>query len=384
MIGHLVGLPTLKSILVQLNSSSNAAQINYTKLCNKLTINTIRVIFESVFEYQVGNELKKMASKDSSVWSKVAVTAVLDDSIFKQWLFESTRECDYFGSFFSGQYRSIVFGFKVVCFGLYIDDVFYPLYFDFVPNKSEKKENKSIVVAKKLVQRWGKWVKKLKKEAVDLPKIHLSCDSGYSHTTLNDAADKNGLIYISVPKKNHLFTINGKKMKLSKHVEEEFLEREKQHQAKQSKLKEAEKTAFTWRVKAYYASQKREVTLLFFRLKGSKKISVIYTNNKTIFSKTLRRNWFNRTHIEQFFKLLKHVLKISEARTKNKNELENKLLKFASFAIEIQKMIRYIRKKCKCFSQKGAISLQRMLSQSQEIMTLLQNQFDITASNSKN
>lgn len=378
----MVSLPTLKSILIQLNITSNSLQINYTKLCNNLTINDIRVVFEHVFKYQVENELKKMASKDSSIWSKVPVTAVLDDSIFRQWLSESSRECDYFGSFFSGQYRSVVFGFKVVCFGVYLDNIFYPLYFDFVPKKSEKKENKSIVVAKKLVQRWGKWVKKLKKESVDLPKIHLSCDSGYSHQTLNDEADKNGLIYISVPKKNHLFTINGKKKKLSKQVEEEFLEREKQHQTKQKELKEEEKTAFTWRVKAYYANQKREVTLLFFRLKGSKKISVIYTNNKTIFAKTLRRNWFNRTHIEQFFKLLKHVLKISEARTKNKNELENKLLKFAFFAIEIQKMIRYIRKKCKCFLKKGAISLQRILSQNQEIMNLLQKQFDITICNS--
>jgi hypothetical protein len=39
-------------------------------------------------------------------------------------------------------------------------------------------------------------------------------------------------------------------------------------------------------------------------------------------------------NIEQFFKTLKHVLKISEPRTKTKDEFENKFLKFAFLAIK--------------------------------------------------
>ncbi|AFM02870.1 hypothetical protein Fleli_0392 [Bernardetia litoralis DSM 6794] len=56
---------------------------------------------------------------------------------------------------------------------------------------------------------------------------------------------------------------------------------------------------------------------------------------------------------------------------------ENKLLKFAFLAIEVQKTVRFIRKKCNQFKQKGFISLQRMLCFSQEIIDLLQNKINI-------
>lgn len=180
-----------------------------------------------------------------------------------------------------------------------------------------------------------------------------------------------------MPTKSHIIYVNNKKSSLSKYIENVFLEKEKQHQDQQKYLKEEDKTPFTLRVKAFYQCQKREVVFLFFRLKGSKKVSVIYTPNLTIFAKTLRRHWFNRTYIEQFFKTLKHVLKISEPRTKTKEEFENKLLQFAFLGIEVQKIVRFIRRKYKQFKQKGFISLQRILCSSQEILDLLQNQINV-------
>ena len=378
-LGQLLGLPTLKSILVKFGITSSQVSINYKKLYKKLTINKIRLLYEYVFKIQVVHLLKEMASKDSSIWSKKRVTAVLDDSIFRQWLSELGRENDYFGSFFSGQYRATTLGFKVVCFGLYIDDIFYPLFFDFVRKKGKADKKEPIQIAKKLVNRWGKLQKQLAKENSALPAIHFSCDSGYSDVSLSEECTKkeNNLIYISVPVKSHIVYINNKKTKLNEYINTTFLVKEKQHQEGQRHLKEEEKTPFTLRLKAFYQCQKREVVLLFFRLNGSKKVSVIYTPNLTIFAKTVRRHWFNRTYIEQFFKTLKHVLKISEPRTKNKEEFENKLLQFAFLAIEVQKIVRFIRRKCKQFKQKGFISLQRILCSNKEILDLLQNQINV-------
>lgn len=378
-LGQLLGLPTLKSILVQFGITSTQLSINYKKLYKKLTINKIRLLYEYVFESQVIDLLKKMALKDSSIWSKKRVTAILDDSIFRQWLAEAGRENDYFGCFFSGQYNSPTLGFKAVCFGLYIDDIFYPLFFDFVRKKGNSEKKEPIEIAKKLVNRWGKLQAKLAKEDVLLPAIHFSCDNGYSDVSLSEecAKKENNLIYISVPTKSHIITINNKKINLNTYIESVFLKKEKQHEERQKHLKEEEKTPFTLRIKAFYQCQKREVIFLFFRLNGSTKVSVIYSQNLTIFAKTLRRHWFNRTYVEQFFKTLKHVLKISEPRTKNKEEFENKLLKFAFLAIEVQKIVQFIRKKCNQFKQKGFIALQRILCSEQEIIDLLQNKINI-------
>jgi hypothetical protein len=378
-LGQLVGLPTLKSILTKFDISSNKLQVNCTKLYKKLTTNKLRLVFEYVFEQQIIHLLKNMASKDSTIWSKKRVTAILDDSIFRQWLSKSAREDDYYGRFFSGQYKSVVFGFKVVCFGLYIDDIFYPLYFDFVKKKTESPKKESIEIAKKLISRWGKLKTKLSKEGYAIPAVHFSCDNGYSDISLSEECSKkeNDLIYISVPRRNNIFIIDNKKIKLNKWIENTFLVKEKEHQENEKHLKEEEKTPFTLRVKGFYQSQKRIVTLLFFRLNGSEKVSIIYTPNETIFAKTLRRHWFSRTYIEQFFKTLKHVLKISEPRTTTKEKFENKLFRFAFLALEAQKIIQFIRKKYKLFDKKGFIFLQRILCSEQEILDLLQHKINL-------
>jgi hypothetical protein len=46
----------------------------------------------------------------------------------------------------------------------------------------------------------------------------LSCDNGYSDVKLSEACEKNNLIYISVPKNNHIFSIEGETKKLSDFV----------------------------------------------------------------------------------------------------------------------------------------------------------------------
>jgi hypothetical protein len=379
-LGELVGLPTLHSILSKFGISSNHLQKNYKALYDKLSINKIRQIFEYVFESQLRQILEEMSKKDNSIWSKKVVTLVLDDSIFRQWLQSQFPEKDwegFYGCFFSGQYKATVYGFKVVSLGVCIDGVFHPLYFEFVKkmpktaSKEDKRVESAVKVAEKLIRRWTKFKKSLSSSGVDLPKLHLSCDNGYSDMDLAKVCDESDLIYISVPKKSHLFEIKGQKIKLSDWIEKEFLEAEKTHLLQSDE-------PFIFRFQAKYYSKDSEVTLLAFRLNGSKKVSVIYSTNKYIFAKTLRRHWFQRTYIEQFFKMLKHVLKISEARVRTKAQFENKLWHFAFMALQAEKLVRFIRRQCKEFNKKGFIFLQRMLCSDPDFLDLLHTQIHLS------
>lgn len=387
-IGELVGLPTLNSILEKFDIKSNTQQINYKKICKSLTVSKIRNIFEYIFEHEISKELIELSQKDSCCWSRELVTVVLDDSIFRQWLDQSLEKQGlegYYGKrnaarYFSGQFGTAVYGYKVVTLGVSINGVLYPIYFDFAKKGEKTRANvpienphRAIVVAQKLVKKWGILIEKLRKGGTKLPEFHLSCDSGYNDINLAQICEDNHLIYISVPKKSHCIELDGKKHKLSELAEKEFIILEKKHQQKEKNLPDTEKTVFSWRFRAKYLSKNQEVTFLAFRLNGSKMVSIIFSPDKNIFAKTLRRHWFQRTYIEQFFKLLKHTLLIQEARVTNKEDFEIKLLRFSFVAWHAQKLVKYVRKYFKEFAKKGFIAIQRLLCSNQEILDLLQS-----------
>lgn len=376
-LGQIVGLPTLHSILSKFEIKSNNNQICYKKLCKRLTVNSLQTIFGEIFEQQVLTQLSEMCKKDSSCWSRSLVTAVLDDSIFKTWLgnekiLENFANC--FGRFFSGQCGRVVYGLKIVTFGLNIDGVFYPMYFDFVKKATEtiKEVEKSTQVAQKLVKKWKKFIEKATKKGVSIPKINFSCDSGYNDVDLSNECADAKLDYISVPNKAHFIEIeqaNGsvKRLKIREWIDKIFLIAEQEHQKNSSE-------PFFIRFRAKYSSQNRIVTFLAFRLKDSKKVSVIYSTNKNIHAKTLRRHWFQRTSIEQFFKLLKHTLLIQESKSHALSDFFLKICRFAYVALHAQKLVRKIRKHTNgLFDKKGFISVQRILNSDKEILDLLQS-----------
>ena len=333
-------------------------------------------LFENYFKEQLKEVLGKMSKKDNTIWSKTLVTVILDDSVFKQWLKGLLGTEKYYGSFYSGQSNSIVYGFKVVCLGVSIDGLFYPLFLDFVPTKAtDSKGNNTALkpkeVAEKLVVKWGKFASHCTQRGIYIPSFHFSCDSGYNSVLLSESCEKNHLIYISVPNKNHLFTIDNEKRKLADFVlyfpmmEEEYIQQcNENNQTIES---------FSWRVQAQYESQNRPVILLFFRLNGSNKVSVIYSTKLSIFRKTLRHHWFNRTYIEQFFKLLKHSMKIQNIIVRTKERFEQKLYQFMFIGFYLQKFTRYIRKQFDFRSNRnlGLEGLKRQKALRQVIIDLL-------------
>lgn len=87
----------------------------------------------------------------------------------------------------------------------------------------------------------------------------------------------------------------------------------------------------------------------------------------------MRRHWFQRTYIEQFFKTIKHVLKIQESRTTDKDKFTFKFLRFSFIAFHIQKLVRTMHKEIKEFKHKGFISIQRIIRSGKEFKDLLQS-----------
>ena len=130
-LGQLVDLPSLNAILLAHGITSNRHQCQYNNLCKRLTNNKIRLLFECIFAHVLESKLVELSAKSDSTWSRMEVTAVLDDSIFRQWL-ENMADDGYFKSWFSGQIGRTTYGFKVLTFGVVIEGVFYPLFLDFV------------------------------------------------------------------------------------------------------------------------------------------------------------------------------------------------------------------------------------------------------------
>ena len=358
-LGQLLDLPSYHSILFAHGITSTNPQNRYNILCKELTNNKLRLIFESILAELLSRKLVELRAKSDSTWSRMEVTAVLDDSIFRQWLDNMTDD-DYFKSWFSGQFGRTAYGFKVLTFGVVIDGVFFPLFIDFV-KKGAPKDAQHIPTAVKAVEKWGEFVAKLRKLGVLLPTIPLSCDSGYSDKRLEAACATNGLTYISVPKKNHKIIYENTEINLSTFIDTVFLPAEVDHDLSEKDKKKDEKTPFLIRKRCFYKALGKEMTFLFFRLNGSKTVSVIYCNDKNITAKSLRRHWFQRTQIEQFFRLIKHTLKISAAKTTNKDQFELKLFRFVFIGLHTQLFTRFVRKKNKKWRRLGFEQIRRLI-----------------------
>ena len=231
--------------------------------------------------------------------------------------------------------------------------------------KAQQKQAKKAIICNKikaageLIRKYGVFQEKLAKEAYKIPRLNFSCDNGYSTVYLAQISAENHLNYISVPKKNQYVTVDNSRKTIETLIQEDFLPQEAAYNELHKNKKNI--TAFTLRKVVCYDCQQQQVTLLIFRLNGSNKVTAIYSTDINIKAKTLRRHWFARTYIEQFFKLLKHYLKIHQSITLTKHCFEAKLFIFAFVALHCQRLIQVLRTELPEFRQRkfgfGALRL---------------------------
>ncbi len=275
---------------------------------NSLSNKDFEAISRQLIEYFIRERLLDIGVKGLSTWSRLHPCYVIDASIFKMWLTEADNE--FYNKFFSGQTKRTQYGYKINLGGIAIDGTFYPLIF-----KVTSKKDTDAEVAQTILKEMHQITLGMEKEYnLTFGQWYLSVDSGYSDINLLNYADKElKIIPICVPAKNHIFEINNQKTNLRQYTEEHFIPQEQEYYMENG----SDAEPFTIRIRAFYKSKNSWVTLLIFRLKGSKKVSAIYTTNLDIKAKTLRRNWFQRTHIEQFFRFCKHTLEFAASTYKN-------------------------------------------------------------------
>ena len=118
---------------------------------------------------------------------------------------------------------------------------------------------------------------------------------------------------------------------------------------------------------------KQEMVFLIFRLNGSKKVSVIFTSNLDMKAKTLRRHWFNRTKIEQFFRIMKHDLKIQQTTSQNFLGMLRKFVVCLVKALHVQLFTQWVRKRYKSLSHLGFAAIRQLFIHHQIGMNYLED-----------
>lgn len=354
LAGTLYDMKTLTETLSLLGIKSS----NYSKIWQKLSHKQVYDLFVMGSRQLFRQEFTKLLAQSESSHSRAEITIVGDDSVFKQWL-KNVENDPFYGKFFSGQFQKSVYGYCVSLVGVVLHDTFYPLSFSLVPksqaktaeNKGEKPERKkSLIHLEKGIKEVQQYLIQLSKDSKkELPTLYLSIDSGFNDKDLLDFCEKLEIIGICVAKGNEILSYKDKKMNFKELVDSVFLEAEKAFY----KDKANENKPFPLRLRVYYQKLKKWVTILIFRFNGSKKLTVIFSYDKNIFAKTLRRHFFQRTQIEQFFRMVKHTLGISQSKSVDYKSFIKKVAIFflkAIFAFAFRDYCRKHFRRFKTFS----------------------------------
>ncbi|MCK5538334.1 MAG: hypothetical protein KAI79_16020 [Bacteroidales bacterium] len=313
------------------NTSSNLYGVY-----NILSYRDFSEISAMLMEHFVSERLKDIGLKGESTWSRLKPTYIIDASIFKIWLQNPDNE--FFDKFFSRQTRKGEYGYKITLGGIAIDDTFYPVSF-YVSSKAHTDAQ----IAEIIMYDMHRLTQKIKYEHnLTFGQWYLSVDSGYSDPNLLAYATEIDVIPICVPVKAHKFEIDNLNINLKEYIDKYYIPQEEEYYQKNK----TDPKPFVLRKKAYYKCRNCTVILLFFRLTDSKKVSVIYTTDTNVKAKTLRRSWFKRTQIEQFFRFCKHILDFAASTYSNVNDFLKKVCLFfikALFCNEVRNEFRKIR-----------------------------------------
>jgi hypothetical protein len=367
LAGSLYDLATLKEILSLYGIKSN----NYSKILQKLSHNQVYDVFMYSARTIFKTEFIKLLAQSGSSQSRAEITIVGDDSTFRQWLINAEND-PFYGPFFSGQFKHTVSGFCVSLVGCVLSGTFYPLSFRLIPktqpqptkekdnkeanDKTVKKERKkSLVEFEKGLKDVHDYITQLSKEAQqELPQLYVSIDSGFNNKELLDYCQTLEMITISVAVSSEILFYNEQRMNFQTLTETVFLPKELKYfntlnEKTDNEANKLDKKPFLLRLKVFYQKLQRFVTILMFRLKGSKKVTIIFCYDKNVKAKTMRRHFFQRTQIEQFFRMVKHTLHIEQSTSDGYQSFIKKVAIFFLKAIFAFTFRNYCRKHIRRF-----------------------------------
>jgi len=347
LYGELYGMNSLNKLLSSYGLSGN----DYYPVWRNLSCGTLVACLNRWLWYLFAVDFVKRLGQSGSTWSRQRMTLVIDGSIFKQWL-QGEEFGKYFAKYYSGQYGKAVHGLNVLLCGMCIGEIFYPLHF-----RLRRKEEKDPATAADMLKKvYHKLMAIASEHGQQMGQLYLSVDSGFRSKQLVNYCGAAGIIYIGVPKVNHIVFMDGKKLNIGD-LKKEFKQREARHKL-ENPTSEKE---FTWRVRVHYNALDRPVTLLFFRVNKSKKVSVIFSPNLDVKAKTMRHQWFERTKIELLFRMLKTDFKIQQATIHNRLGFMKKLALALVKSVYAQQLTQIVKKIDVQFRRIGYAGIKQLL-----------------------
>jgi hypothetical protein len=353
LIGTLYGANNLTELSAICGIKSNKA----SKLWQKLTHSQIQVLFNNAARSAFSEQFLSLCGQSDATQSRAEATIVGDDSIFKHW-FSDEEMGEYFAKFFSGQSKSVVYGFCVNLAGIVLKDTFYPLVFSLVKRKESSKAvlQANLKEIKDYLDELIDQANKKNQTSLKLPQLYLSIDSGLTDPNIINWCETKEIVFIGVAEKTHIFTTpweakgNFQEVLLPNFLREEGLfYADKNNEGK----------PFTLRMRLYYRYLGKKVTVLLFRFNKSKTVSIIFSTDKDIKAITLRRRFFQRTQIEQFFRMVKHTLRIAQSTTLDTSSFRKKIALFFLKAIFAFSFRNFCRTHFKVFRNWGFHKLRR-------------------------
>jgi hypothetical protein len=343
-VGEVFGLHTLNQIL----TAHGCGGKRWWKALKSLTVKEMEKGVVALLQASLKRALEKLMGKSGSTWSRASPVIVIDDSIFRQWL-GSMKGGEHFGRY------------RVTLCGLSIGDTFYPAALRLTTKKDDTKQ-----VACDLLAEAHLLISEVSDaEGMRVGKLYLSVDNGFESDLLRQKCEKLSqkvpIFPVFVPKSNSTISVCGIEMKVGE-AAKAFEDMDKKHLEQQSEAGSEKPDPFVLRIHAHVKKINAEAVMLFFRLKGSKKVSVIYTTDTNIKAKTLRRRWFQRTHIEQFFRIMKDTIKIQQSTNTDKDGFERKLFIGVFKALHCQLFRNHCRKISKLFRKWGFARLRQRIT----------------------
>lgn len=365
LLGELFGHHTLTGLLKSVGIQSNQKNKKWSKLSHRKLFKWLNLYLKQAFLV----DFKVLLAKSDSTWSRQNITVVGDESVFRQWLEGLKKEDDpYYGKYFSGQFCKSVWGYKTSLWGIMFNDRFYPIEIKFLGTNdtcSSIAQCCFVIVSELLLKSL---------EGYQKPLLHVSVDSGFNNKELLSKIESKGFIPICVPKNSHIIEYNGNRLKMSE-LKEIYKEKEEAFKLKYEKinalklkngepisLENKQAPALVWRQKVQYQMHGKSVILLLFRLKNSNKVSVVFTTDLKAKAITIRRHWFTRTSIEQFFRLMKTTLKVQESKSENYQGFIKKFSLICFKACFVLDLRNRVRAKVKGMKKATWVDIRRILS----------------------
>jgi len=308
--GHMFDIFTPNQLIQTLNIDKNKV---YDAI-NSWSIYHLRKLFLLAGFPETKKLIEDALTKSPATLSRMRITLCVDDTVIDR--LGNLISLTY--SWYSGKHHHVVKGQNIIAITIKIGQRVIPLCIRPVGKQGRGNTSKPDIFRDML----HCVLELYKQNGIDLNRFPITFDSWYGSDDLVDILTEKGFDQIIVhAKSNYVFTIDGKKQKLSLHKHEiELNDSAWGCKGIPIARKEAESPTFGKVILVFFLDCSKVKCIMVFRrkLRASEAISI----------------WKQHHSIEQFWRRLKHDLQIHRVRLRNRNGVYSMVgIKFLAYLV---------------------------------------------------